>query len=71
MRNTKTESIMQTKPQPVRTLKEYYNECIHMLNCQPGNYHIGSAQREIIAMCHALKRPIQNCVALLMRIDNS
>jgi hypothetical protein len=54
------------KPQPVRTLQEYYNECINMLDQQPGDYHIGPAHREIVAMCHKLNRPIQNCVKLLM-----
>ena len=50
---------------------QYLAEVIDMLNRQPGDYTIGRNEREIVAMCHKLNRPIANCVGLLMRLQRA
>lgn len=50
------------------TRDEYLKEVMHMLQRQKGDYHIGRNQREVIAMCADLERPVGNCVGLLMRL---
>lgn len=50
------------------TLTEYYNECIDMLNRQSNDYHVGEAERKIIAICHRDNRPITSAVGYIMNI---
>jgi hypothetical protein len=54
-------------PKPSFTLDQYYAECIHMLEQQPGDYHIGPAARALIAQCHKDDRSVASAVGYIRR----
>lgn len=49
------------------TVQHYYAECIHMLERQSCDWHVGAAERHLIAECYATGRPITSAVAYVMR----
>lgn len=48
------------------TLQQYYNECIDMLSHQPGDWHVGEAERHIIVICHRDNRPLTSAVGYII-----